>query len=258
MGDSPPPCNLHVYMRSPPCCMCAWLLMLTICLCPPLSLACCPMPCPMLFCLLSPAIPCAPAFTLPHTTTQMTVHANVTTVTCGHTITTGRLGINQGKAFAARRSREAWAGAADGMEDAFALDDMAAIDGLALFDDGIFWTECQVETPFSGGHAADLTNYSRRNGSAHVRSSRSQHQVALHGSSHGGSRQGYASAHGGSKHANKDPAVAVVGARDIAHGRDNVSNGGGAAPGQPRSAGLYGGGGAVPGVSPRAAADNAV
>lgn len=42
------------------------------------------------------------------------------------------------------------------------FDNSAAIDGLALFDDATFWTDVQMETPFSGGHAADLTNYSRR------------------------------------------------------------------------------------------------
>jgi uncharacterized protein len=114
----------------------------------------------------------------------------------------GRIGINQVKSASARRERQAWAGAADGCEsDAFGVDEanMATIDGLALFDDSIFWTEVQLETPFSGGHAADLTNYSQRNGSFHVRSSGSQHRTtAVYGSNHGGSARpmSYASPHG--------------------------------------------------------------
>lgn len=124
--------------------------------------------------------------------------------TCLLVVITGRLGLNQFKAASARRQRDAWAGAADGYEnDAFGVDEanMATIDGLALFDDSIFWTEVQLETPFSGGHAADLTNYSHRNGSFHVRSSGSQHRTAaVYGSNHGGSRHlSYASPHG-SKH----------------------------------------------------------
>lgn len=67
---------------------------------------------------------------------------------------TGRLGINQAKAARARHAEHAEGG------DEF--DNGAAIDGLALFDDATFWTEVHLETPYSGGHAADLTNYSRR------------------------------------------------------------------------------------------------
>lgn len=69
--------------------------------------------------------------------------------------------------------------------------------------------QVQLETPFSGGHAADLTNYSKRNGSYHVRSSGSHHRnVAVHGSAHGGSHhQSYATPHG-SRHGGMDVAAA--------------------------------------------------
>lgn len=158
---------------------------------------------------------------------------------CHSCAPTGRIGINQFKAASARRERKAWAGAADGYNesDAFGIDEgnMAAIDGLALFDDSIFWTEVQLETPFSGGHAADLTNYSHRNGSFHVRNSGSQHRTnAVYGSNHGGSqhRLSYASPHG-SKHGG-----VVVPSDTAAAGKDA----GRAAAGSP---GLYGNGAAA-------------
>jgi hypothetical protein len=154
---------------------------------------------------------------------------------------TGRLGINQFKAASARRERKAWAGAADGYNesDAFGLDEtnMAAIDGLALFDDSIFWTEVQLETPFSGGPAADLTNYSLRNGSFHARPSGSQHRTnAVFGSSHGGSRHAYASPHG-SKHGG----VTVPSDTAAANGKDiNITQA--TARAGAGNAGLYGNG----------------
>lgn len=156
-------------------------------------------------------------------------------------LATGRLGINQFKAASARRERKAWAGAADGYNesDAFGVDEtnMAAIDGLALFDDSIFWTEVQLETPFSGGPAADLTNYSLRNGSFHARPSGSQHRTnAVFGSSHGGSRHAYASPHG-SKHGG----VTVPSDTAAANGKDiNITQA--TARAGAGNAGLYGNG----------------
>jgi hypothetical protein len=158
-------------------------------------------------------------------------------------IPVGRLGINQYKAAAARRERKQWAGAADGYNesDAFGTDEanMAAIDGLALFDDSIFWTEVQLETPFSGGHAADLTNYSHRNGSFHARPSGSQHRTnAVYGSNHGGSRHAYASPHG-SKHGGVTvPSDTAVNSKDVNLTQANARVGAG-------SPGLYGNGAAV-------------
>ena len=137
-------------------------------------------------------------------------------------VAAGRLGINQFKGAAARRERQQWAGAADGVDDTFGVDEsnMAAIDGLALFDDAIFWTEVQLETPFSGGQAADLTNYSQRNGSFHVRRSGSHRAAAVYGSSHGGSRHlSYASPHG-SKHA------VDVACKDVASPREPAASNG--------------------------------
>lgn len=141
------------------------------------------------------------------------------------------------------------------MEDTFGVDEssMAAIDGLALFDDAIFWTEVQLETPFSGGHAADLNNYSHRNGSFHVRTSGSQHRTtAVYGSNHGGSRHGgsrhqlsYASPHG-SKHG-----MDVHGAKDVVPAQV-----GGRAPGS--SPGLYATNGHVSPAAKAAAGDQAV
>lgn len=168
-------------------------------------------------------------------------------------LATGRLGINQYKAASARRQRDAWAGAADGCEnDAFGVDEAntSTIDGLALFDDSIFWTEVQLETPFSGGHAADLTNYSHRNGSFHVRSSGSHHRAAaVYGSQHGGSKHLSYATPAGSRHG-------VSTAADVAERKDAARVAGAAA----GSGGLYGNGHTSPkaAVAKAAAGDQAV
>jgi hypothetical protein len=99
-------------------------------------------------------------------------------------LATGRLGLNQAKALAARRTQNPESfDAAD--DDAFDSLNSTAIDGLSLFDDATFWTDVQLETPAHHG-AADLTNYSRRNGSFHVKGGSSAHyNVLSHPSQHG-------------------------------------------------------------------------
>lgn len=89
--------------------------------------------------------------------------------------------------------------------------------------------EVQLETPFSGGHAADLTNYSHRNGSFHVRSSGSHHRAAaVYGSQHGGSKHLTYATPAGSRHG-------VSAAADVAASRDAA----GAAGAAGNSGGLY-------------------
>lgn len=93
--------------------------------------------------------------------------------------TTGRLGINQYKQLKNKQ--------AGGEYNGDQFDNAAAIDGLALFEDATFWTEVEVETPYSGGAHADLTNYSRRNGSNHIKNSSQQAgQSYQYSSQHGG------------------------------------------------------------------------
>lgn len=172
-----------------------------------------------------------------------------------NTRSAGRLGINQCKSASARRERAAWAGAAEGLEDTFGADEAnrTTIDGLALFDDAIFWTEVQLETPYSGGHAADLTNYSTRNGSVSKRNSGSQHRTtAVYGSQHGGSRHlTYADNPHGSKHG-------AGGGADVVSGKDVASaarsgTAGGAARSGPNNPGLYSAASNGQQVSPAAA-----
>jgi hypothetical protein len=80
-------------------------------------------------------------------------------------LATGRLGADQLKSARNRRA------AAENTEggDSFGAngDNMPTIDGMALFDDGAFWTEVQIETPFSGPSDATNTGGSRRGGSRH-------------------------------------------------------------------------------------------
>lgn len=94
-------------------------------------------------------------------------------------VTTGRLGINQYKQLKNKQ--------AGGEYNGDDFDNVAAIDGLSLFEDATFWTEVEIETPYSGGAHADLTNYSRRNGSHHVKNSSQQAgQSYQYSSQHGG------------------------------------------------------------------------
>jgi hypothetical protein len=80
-------------------------------------------------------------------------------------LATGRLGADQ---LRSARNRRAAVDTTEG-GDSFGAsgDDMPAIDGMALFDDGAFWTEVQIETPFSGPSDATNTGGSRRGGSRH-------------------------------------------------------------------------------------------
>jgi hypothetical protein len=80
-------------------------------------------------------------------------------------LATGRLGINQVKA--ARNARAAADSTEGGDSFGAAGESLPAIDGMALFDDGAFWTEVQIETPFSGPSDATNTGGSRRGGSRH-------------------------------------------------------------------------------------------
>lgn len=89
-------------------------------------------------------------------------------------VATGRLGIHQYKQLKDKQAGDQF-------------DDAAAIDGLALFEDATFWTGVEIETPYSGGAHADLTNYSRRNGSYHVKNSTAAGQSYCYSSQHGGS-----------------------------------------------------------------------
>ncbi|WIA15531.1 hypothetical protein OEZ85_002165 [Tetradesmus obliquus] len=76
-------------------------------------------------------------------------------------LATGRLGIDQFKSARSRRGDQTEAG------DSFENDSLPAIDGMALFDDGAFWTEVAIETPQSGPSDATNTGGSRRGGSRH-------------------------------------------------------------------------------------------
>jgi hypothetical protein len=96
-------------------------------------------------------------------------------------VATGRLGLNQAKALAARRQT---LNPDNYDDDSFDSLTSTAIDGLALFDDAAFWTDVQLETPAHYG-AADLTNYSRRNGSFHVKGASAHFNVLSHPSQHG-------------------------------------------------------------------------
>jgi hypothetical protein len=97
-------------------------------------------------------------------------------------LATSRIGLNQAKALAARCNRNLDPDNYD--EDAFDGLNSPAIDGLALFDDAAFWTDVQLETPAHHG-AADLTNYSRRNGSFHIKGSSAHYNMLSHPSQHG-------------------------------------------------------------------------
>jgi hypothetical protein len=129
-------------------------------------------------------------------------------------LATGRLGVDQ---FKSARSRRAAAENTEGGDSFGASDNMPTIDGMALFDDGAFWTEVQIETPFSGPSDATNTGGSRRGGSRH-----------------GGSRAGGSAHHG-----------AVAAKEASARGAAAAANGGLASPrkdiGGP-AAGLYAGG----------------
>uniref|UniRef100_A0A383VGY6 Ammonium transporter AmtB-like domain-containing protein n=1 Tax=Tetradesmus obliquus TaxID=3088 RepID=A0A383VGY6_TETOB len=76
-------------------------------------------------------------------------------------LATGRLGIDQFKSARSRRGDQTEAG------DSFENDSLPVIDGMALFDDGAFWTEVAIETPQSGPSDATNTGGSRRGGSRH-------------------------------------------------------------------------------------------
>lgn len=87
--------------------------------------------------------------------------------------------------------------------------------------------EVQLETPFSGGHAADLTNYSHRNGSFHVRSSGSHHRAAaVYGSQHGGSKHLTYATPAGSRHG-VSTAADVAASKDVARVAGAAGNSGG-------------------------------